>query len=111
MGNELDLHSNGYVRDNFVVSDNEGQDYEETDDEDYAFEPVKQASKPERSRKRQLGPPITTDEKLSRLDSLHRLIVDDFVYAAKSEMEKASFLRGGLYTWFTKLHRSLFRRD
>lgn len=80
MDPEQDLHH--------VESDNEEQDFEETDDEDDAFEPVREAGKPAKYRKRELGPPITIDEKLDSLDENHRMVVEDFVHHAKSEMEK-----------------------
>ena len=91
MVDRQDLHDNGYERNDFVVSDGEGQSPEESDDEDDAFEPVREAGELARSKKRQLGPPITTDEKLDGLSENHRLVVEDFVHHAKSEMEKASF--------------------
>ena len=93
MGGGQDFHDNGYERNGFVVSDGEGQSFEGSDDEDDAFEPVREAGRSARSsRKRQLGPPITTDEKLDRLSATHRLVVEDFVHHAKSEMDKASFM-------------------
>ena len=90
-GDKQDLHDNGYERNDFVVSDGEGQSSAESDDKDDAFEPVREAGKRARSsRKRQLGPPITIDEKLDTLSETHRLVVEDFVHHAKREIEKAS---------------------
>lgn len=82
---DTDVHNNGCVRDDFVLSDGEDGELSETDDEDDAFEPIRVAGKPDRSRKRQLGPPITTDEKLDQLNEIHRMIVEDFVRHAKDE--------------------------
>ena len=83
-----ELHSNGYARDDFVVSDDGDRETEETGDDEDAFEPIREFGKPERSRKRPLGPPITTDDKLDRLNETHRIIVDDFVTHAKKECER-----------------------
>lgn len=83
-----DLHANGYARDDFVISDGDVQNTPETDDEDDAFEPIREAGRPVRSRKRQLGPPITIDEKLDRLNETHRMVVEDFVINAKREFAK-----------------------
>ena len=78
---DMNPHSNGYSRDDFVVSDDEESD---------GFEPVRKAGKPRITRKRQLGPPITTDQKLEKLNSIHRLVVDDFVGQAKEESARVS---------------------
>ena len=85
------MHRNGYQRDNFVVSDAEDQSFKGSDeDEEVAFEPIRKAGKRQTPRKRQLGPPVTTDEKLDRLNETHRMVVDDFVINAKKECEKVS---------------------
>ena len=85
------MHRNGYQRDNFVVSDAEDQSFIGSDeDEEVAFEPIRKAGKRQASKKRQLGPPITTDEKLDRLNETHRIIVDDFLVHAKNECDKVS---------------------
>ncbi len=84
-----DLHRNGYERDDFVISDNEGDLAEETEEEDEdAFEPVREAGVIHSVRKRQLGPPITVDHKLERLNPTHRMVVDEFMVHAKRECEK-----------------------
>lgn len=84
------MHPNEYVRDDFVIRDGEDREPSEMDDEDDAFEPIRVAGKPERSRRRQLGPPITTDEKLDQLNEIHRMIVEDFVHHAKDEGNSVS---------------------
>lgn len=71
-------HTNGYARDDFTVSD------EDSD----GFEAVRVAGKASRVRAQQLGPPITTDQKMEELNPIHRLVVDDFVREAKKECEK-----------------------
>ncbi len=44
--------------------------------------------RPKGRTKQQLGPPITTDERMSTLDETHRLVVEDFVQNAKDLGEK-----------------------
>ncbi|OAT09794.1 RecQ family helicase MusN [Blastomyces gilchristii SLH14081] len=56
---------------------------EEDEDESDGFEPVREAGVPRRSYDENLGPPITDDGKLSRLDSLQSIIVDEFMFYAK----------------------------
>lgn len=91
-------HGNGYERDDFVVSDDNSFRFETDDNEDEAaFEPVRDVGQPVRSRKRQLGPPITTDTKLDRLNDIHRMMVDTFVAEAKQMSEKV-----GHYAWPTQ---------
>jgi bloom syndrome protein len=90
------LHTNGYQRDNFVVSDPEDEDYaqeEDDDDESDAFEtigfaPVREAgqSRPQKAARR-LGPPIQSDGIMDRLDENHRMIVEDFVQHAKKKSQ------------------------
>ena len=86
---EPGVYSNGYSRDDFVTSDYDVNERDESEDEsDSAFEDVREAGKPRNSKKRQLGPPITTDEKLERLNDIHRCIVDEFLVFAKKESER-----------------------
>jgi len=69
-----EMHANGYCRDSFVVADNDESD-------DSYFEPVREVGKSRTKRKepRELGPPITTDEKMANLSDVHRVIVEAFV--------------------------------
>lgn len=86
---KIDSHSKGYTCDDFVISDGDFDLHDEpSESSDDAFEAVRDARKPGISKKRQIGPPITVDEKLERLNSTHRLIVDDFLVRAKEESEK-----------------------
>jgi bloom syndrome protein len=62
-----------------VESDSEG---------DSDFEPIRQAGRAKATKKRSLGPPITTDEKLANLDDMHRHILDDFVEKARKAVKK-----------------------
>ena len=65
---------------------------EEGSDIDY-FEPVREKGVARRSRTRELGPPITTDEKMERLNATHRHIVDDFVGTAKKALQGIMFAK------------------
>ena len=75
-----------YQRDDFVVSDNDPA-FEESDEEDSSFE-ARPHGKSKLAKKRQLGPPITTDEKMEGLNETHRMVVEDFVVNAKKECDK-----------------------
>ena len=87
---ELDLYSNGYSRDDFCVSDN-GTAYSGPDDEsDWGFEPSREVGKTRETRKRQLGPPITTDEKLESLNPTHQMVVVEFMHHAIELSRKVS---------------------
>lgn len=90
--------SRGYPRDDFVVSDDDAESlYDSENESDDGFEQVRDTRNPRRSRKRALGPPITTDDKLEGLNPTHREIVDGFVKAAKDLSEKVGSHRRILY--------------
>ena len=82
-GDEQDLD------DSFVVNDN----HIDWGSDDAGFEPLRVAGKPRRNKQVVLGPPITTDEKLERLDDLHRNVVEEFVVRASEESRQVSRLR------------------
>lgn len=87
------LHRNGYARDNFVISDDEAYQSEGNDQEgDDDFETIREAGKPQRTTRRQLGPPITTDEKLERLNPTHRMVVEDFMVRARKVSNNVSLI-------------------
>ena len=81
----LELHANGYGRDDFVVSDEE-------EDED-AFEPRPRRRNPQPHRRQQtleeLGPSISRDPRLDEagLDEIHQDIVHAFVERAQKMEE------------------------
>lgn len=83
---ERAVHPNGYADDGFVVPDDPDIDEDSSGSE--GFEPVRVAGKSRNAAKLPLGPPITTDESMSKLDGIHRLVVDNFVRVAKIEGEK-----------------------
>lgn len=89
---ELELHRNGYFRDDFVVDDDEDGLLNDTDDESQdGFGPIREKGRSRSVLKRPLGPPITIDDKLERLNSIHRMVVDDFLQNAKELSQKVSF--------------------
>lgn len=113
---------NGSVKDDFVVEEDDPEDafedliptvrqcrnvrrvaHETSDESDENFGPVREAGQAPRLRKRNLGPPITTDDKLERLNSMHRVVVDNFMREAKQKSDKVSILkhRPGCFQWLT----------
>ena len=89
-------NSKGYSHDNFVVSDNDTVSVNEFEEEPEGFEPLREVGKSWSSKKRELGPPIMTDEKLGKLNQTHRMVVDDFMVQAKKESENVGFESRGL---------------
>ena len=88
---ELELRQNGYLCDNFVVGDDEEDSFNETEDEsEDGFGPIREKGQSRSIPKRPLGPPITLDDKLDRLNSIHRMVVDDFLRNAKELSQKVS---------------------
>ncbi|KZF24361.1 hypothetical protein L228DRAFT_259591 [Xylona heveae TC161] len=79
---DAQLHRNGYARDEFVVSDNDPGGAESTDSDD-GFEPIRIAGRSRKAPNKELGPPITTDEKLTSLNAMHVLVLEDFMHHAK----------------------------
>jgi bloom syndrome protein len=79
-----DTYANGYLRDDFVVSGPEDEEYGVTDDESSdAFEPVRIAGQPRAEKTKSLGPPITSDDLMATLDDVHRTLVESFVTSAR----------------------------
>ena len=74
--------------DNFIVADDELE--ESQDDSEDGFEPLREAGKSRNNTKRQLGPPITMDEKLEELNSIHLAVVEDFLIYAKKKCKEVS---------------------
>ena len=86
-----------YTGDNFVVPD---EFDDRGDDDEESFEPV--TSKKHRIATPQLGPPITTDERMSQLPAIHRMMVDEFVERAKELADKIRKSKGLRYPFFTE---------
>jgi bloom syndrome protein len=85
------LHSNGYAKDNFVVSDDDGSD------DGFAPLPTHRQRK---GPTRKVGPPISHDGRLEDLPEIHQLMVQSFVQEAKQLEEKLRNEKG--------IHRPLF---
>lgn len=83
----VDLPRTDYARDE--VSDKDDPNHHEpVDESDEGFEPIRELGKPKKSAKRQLGPPITTDEKIASLNEIHRIVLDNFMGKAKAYIQK-----------------------
>lgn len=60
------------------------------DDESDGFEPIRVVGKQRRENARELGPPITSDQRMDQLDHLHRAVVEDFEVTAKRYLQDVS---------------------
>ena len=80
-------HGKDYEDNHLFVSDEEHDNYED-DDESDGFAPIREAGTKRHEKQRELGPPITSDDIMDRLDEVHRAIIEDFVHRAKDEMRK-----------------------
>lgn len=60
---------------------------ESTDDESDGFEQIRVGGRSQRENVREMGPPITSDQKMDRLDHLHRAVVEDFEVTAKRYLQ------------------------
>ncbi|EDO02024.1 hypothetical protein SS1G_04500 [Sclerotinia sclerotiorum 1980 UF-70] len=73
--------------------------------EDDSFEPMRGASRGMRGSRQanRIGPPITVDEEMKRLNPVHRDVVDDFVQQAKTLEESIRNKNGHRKPYFTEL--------
>lgn len=75
-----------------VITENSESDEDfigSDDDSEDGFAPVRvQNRQTKLTRTKQLGPPITTDEKLDKLPEVHKMVLEDFVAAAKDVCKK-----------------------
>ena len=63
--------------------------FESDEDDDIEdFGPLQKAYVPPQSRKQELGPPITVDERIAQLDQIHKHILTDFVEKARQSVNK-----------------------
>lgn len=131
-GSKATTSNNDYVEDDFVVEDEDSEDafeeqirttrlqrgknrciaHETSDESDENFGPVREAGRPQRPKKRDLGPPITTDDKLESLNSIHREVVEGFMLEAKKESEKVGILKrlSSSIQWLTVELDSVFEK-
>lgn len=63
---------------------------ETDDDSSDGFALASEKGKSKVRSKRVLGPPITVDERFDALNSIHKMVVDDFVVNAKEEGKRVS---------------------
>lgn len=57
------------------------------------FEPIRKAGIPRKNKKHEMGPPITTDDKIAQLDDGHRHVLEDFVEKARDSVSKIMMSR------------------
>lgn len=62
----------------------------DSDDDSDGFEPIRVAGRTGNQSTREMGPPITSDQRLDRLDHLHRAVVEDFEVTAKRYLQEVS---------------------
>jgi bloom syndrome protein len=67
-----------------------GNRFAADDESDDGFEPIRTNSQPRRASTHQSGPPITCDQRLERLDHLHRAVVEGFEVNAKEYLQKVN---------------------
>ncbi|OHW92366.1 RecQ family ATP-dependent DNA helicase [Colletotrichum incanum] len=87
----LSMHANGYIKDGFVMSDNDSDD---------GFEPLPKVHK-RGNALRDVGPRIEGDVRLGSLDELHQDVVHNFVEEAKQleeSLRNAQGLRKPLFS-------------
>ena len=88
---ELELHRNVYRCDDLVEDEDGDRSLNETEDEsEDGFGPIREKGQSRSVPKRPLGPPITIDEKLERLNTIHRMVVENFLENAKELSQKVS---------------------
>ncbi|KAJ6128966.1 hypothetical protein N7471_010183 [Penicillium samsonianum] len=64
------------------------------DEDSDGFEPIRTTGKPRRANTHEMGPPITSDQKLDRLDHMHRVVVEDFQEHAKIMLQDLVVKKG-----------------
>lgn len=60
------------------------------DQSDAGMDLIQDTGRSRATRKRQLGPPITTDEKIERLSPLHQMVLVEFMHDAMDLSRKVS---------------------
>ena len=97
---ELELHRSVDCHDHSANDGGDDGSYMETENEsEDGFSPIKEKGQSRSAVKRPLGPPITIDEKLERLHSIHRMVVENFLLNAKDLSQKVSFRQRQYYSW------------
>ncbi|KAJ6127059.1 DNA helicase ATP-dependent RecQ type [Penicillium sp. IBT 18751x] len=75
-------------------------DHSSADEDSDGFEPVRVVGKQRRDNAREIGPPITSDQKMDQLDHLHRAVVEDFEVTAKRYLQDIVVEKGLRYQPF-----------
>ena len=87
---QLDLQFNAYSHNEVLMSDEEISLPKPEDEFDNAWPLTRGLRAPYGQKKKRLGPPITADEKIEGLNSIHRLVIDDFMVRATNECRRVS---------------------
>ncbi|KAK5798154.1 hypothetical protein VI817_004445 [Penicillium citrinum] len=66
----------------------------DSDDESDGFEPIRVAGRAGKKGIHEMGPPITSDQRLDQLDHLHRAVVEDFEVTAKRYLQEVVVEKG-----------------
>ena len=90
VSDQLDLPFNSYSHNKLLLSDDEISIHNSDDESDDPRPQTRGLRAPYGQRKKRLGPPITTDEKIEGLNTTHRLVVDDFMVHATKECRQVS---------------------
>ncbi|KAG0158253.1 hypothetical protein PDIDSM_5766 [Penicillium digitatum] len=64
------------------------------DEDSDGFEPIRITGKSRRANTYEMGPPITSDQKLDRLNQMHRVVVEDFQEHAKIMLQDLVVKKG-----------------
>lgn len=78
--------------DRFQYNESSVEQFSIGDDSD-GFEPIRVAGRSRRTNTHEMGPPITSDQKLDQLDHMHRVVVEDFQEHAKILLQDVSTRR------------------
>lgn len=102
----LGLHSKANVQDDFVASDNESAYNMSEDQSDAGVELMRDIGTSRAMRKRQLGPPIETDEKIETLSPLHQMVLVEFMHDAMDLSRKVVRQNIRLCTLLPTIHNA-----
>ncbi|KAJ5168744.1 Bloom syndrome protein [Penicillium canariense] len=69
-------------------------DHSSDDEDSDGFERIRVAGRSRNENTREVGPPITADQKMERLDHLHRAVVEDFEVTAKRYLQEIVVEKG-----------------
>ena len=74
----------------FIVDDDDVAALNDTLDDSDGFESMGMKTGASKNTKKRLGPPITVDEKIHRLNPIHQMVVGNFLQDAKKQSQQVS---------------------